>query len=193
MSYVNILHIGWTSNFHTFLSASGKLTVFHMNWNSLSRALTWIYNILFLLNTKCTTKHFLGQFFKSDFDYWRSDHSNIKSYLSHCKSNLGQWRSEYSDFKSYLSHYKSDLGHWKIAAILKVISATTKLILANEEVITSTLKVIPAITKVILATKKWCQPLKKISKPLQSDIGHWRSDHSLFESCLSRYKSDLGH
>ena len=113
MSYVNILHIGWTSNFHTFLSASGKLTVFHMNWNSLSRALTWIYNILFLLNTKCTTKHSLGQFFKSDFDHWRSDHSNIKSYLSHCKSNLGQWRSDYSDFKSYLSHYKSDLGHWK--------------------------------------------------------------------------------
>ena len=109
---------------------SGKLTVFHIfaqeclnlksikffyiNWNSLARALTWIYNILFLLNTKCTTKYSLEPIFKSDIDHWISHHRHFKSYLSNYKSDFDDWRSDHSNIKSYLSHYKSDLGHWRI-------------------------------------------------------------------------------
>ena len=68
-----------------------------------------------------------------------------------------------------------------ITTIIKVISAPTKVILVTEEVIIAALKVISAITMVILATNKLVSASEKLSKPLQSDLGHWRNDHSHFK------------
>ena len=146
---------------------------FGISWKSISRVLTRIHNILFLLKTECTTRckvwilclHLNN--FQSFSEYQLVDLIWYKYLLLHShflepflKSNLNHWRSDHSHFKSHISHYKSYLAHWKmITATLKAISATTKVILATEEVITATLKVISAITKAMLATSNWCQPL----------------------------------
>ena len=106
---------------------------FYISWKSLSRALTWLHNILFLLNTKCTTKRkvcilslYLNNF-QRFFSQYQLDSSlmnvNFKckngchfSGAIFSKSALGYCRSDHSHFKNYRNHHKSDLDHWRSTA-----------------------------------------------------------------------------
>ena len=74
MSYVNILQILVPK----LKKVSKSLISIEIHYQGLYRG---YIIILFLLNTKCTTKHSLEQFFKSDIDHRISHHRHFKSYL----------------------------------------------------------------------------------------------------------------